>query len=492
LKHIGLRFAKTCICSLLLCLALSGIAYSQSNNKNALPDIGVVASEAITIDKEVIIGDALMRQLRGQSPVIQDPVLQQYIQDLGNRLVVHADNTNFPFTFFIINNNAINAFAFFGGHIGMHTGLIARADSESEIASVLAHEIAHVTQRHIARRIQAQQRTAPLAVASLIGGLLLAIADPQAGIAAIQASSAAQAQIGINYTRSNEQEADRVGLALLSRAGFDPQGANSFFQKLAAENRLVSKPPERLLTHPLTENRIADVRSRLASLPSRNLPPSLPFLLAKTRIKARYSFEAKYSEEVYESATNKQAGAFDNVIDEADRYGYALALLRNGKPERALPLIQTLVKLRPENMFYLDAATDIYLALNKTDEAIELLQAQLKHSPRNTVIVLNLANSFLHSKANDKAIELLRDYLLTDKNNFLANQLLSDAYRANNDTGLMHQTKAEVYALVGGYQRAVDELQFAYNHSQDDHLTKQRIRARIQQFRNEIKKLQAL
>ena len=130
------------------------------------------------------------------------------------------------------NNNAINAFAFFGGHVGMHTGLIARADSESEIASVLAHEIAHVTQRHIARRIQAQSRTSPLAIASLIGGILLAIADPQAGIAAIQASSAAQAQFGINYTRSNEQEADRVGISLLSRAGFDLEVQILSFQNL--------------------------------------------------------------------------------------------------------------------------------------------------------------------------------------------------------------------------------------------------------------------
>ncbi|MBO1255564.1 M48 family metallopeptidase [Alteromonas sp. 5E99-2] len=461
---------------------------SQTSDKNALPDIGVVASDAITLDKEVIIGDALMRQLRGQSPIVQDPVLQQYIQDLGNRLVLHANNTNFPFEFFIINNNAINAFAFFGGHVGMHTGLIARADSESEIASVLAHEIAHVTQRHIARRIQAQSRTSPLAIASLIGGILLAIADPQAGIAAIQASSAAQAQFGINYTRSNEQEADRVGISLLSRAGFDPRGADSFFSKLAAASRLVSKPPERLLTHPLTENRIADARARLVSLPKRNLPPSLSFHLAKTRILARYSFNEDYSLDYFENAYTKGSG----IYNEAARYGYAMALLRNDKAKQAQPIIAALLKRRPNNHFYLDTMTDVLLAQEKSQDAIKLLNSKYRQSSSNVVIALNLANAYLNAGNNKQAIQVLRDYLLLDKDNYLAYQLLADAYQENGNKGLMHQSNAEFFALIGGYERAIDELQFAYNFSKNDHLTKQKIRARIQQLRNKVKSLQSL
>lgn len=482
------RFFTVCIASIAVTGLFSTVAYSQTKDKNATPEIGVVAADVVSLDKEMLIGEAMMRQLRAQAPLVFDPVLQQYIQDLGNRLVVHANNANFPFEFFIINNNAINAFAFFGGHVGMHTGLIARADSESEIASVLAHEVAHVTQRHIARSIQARQRSSPLAIASLIGGLLIALADPQAGVAAIQASSAASAQLAINYTRSNEQEADRIGISLLSRAGFDPRGADSFFSKLAAETRLVSKPPERLLTHPLTENRISDVRTRLNSLPARNLPPSLAFHLAKARILARYTYEQTYSLEYFKNAVGKRYG----VIEEAAQYGYALALYRNEEYEKALSIIQPLLNKRPNNPFYLDSHTDIQIALENFAVAAQTLYPHYEKAPGNPVLALNLANTFVEGRKGDKAVEILRDYLLIDKDNYLAHQLLSEAYLTTNEKGLMHQSKAEAYALVGGYQRAIDELQFAYNYSKDDHLSKQRVRARIQQFRDEIKRLQTL
>ena len=221
------------------------------NNRNQLPEIGVVASDVLTIDKEKIVGDAIMRQLRGQAPLVLDPVLQEYIQNMGNRLVTQADNAKFPFTFFMINNPVINAFAFYGGHIGIHTGLLAKASTESELASVFAHEIAHVTQRHLARRAQSQQRSAPLQIASLIGGILLAMADPEAGMAAIQAGQAGAAQSSINFTRNNEQEADNIGINILYKAGFDPQGAPGFFGKLAAQNRGNSSQLAFLQTHPL-------------------------------------------------------------------------------------------------------------------------------------------------------------------------------------------------------------------------------------------------
>lgn len=466
----------------------SHAAFSQNNNRNQLPEIGVVASDAITLDKEQIIGDALMRQLRGSAPVIGDPLLQEYIQDLGNRLVVNADSVNFPFTFFVLDNNAINAFAFFGGHIGMHTGLIARADNESEVASVLAHEIAHVTQRHIARRMQAQQRAAPLTLVSMLGGVLLAMADPNAGMAAITASQAAAAQLQINYTRSNEQEADRIGISMLARSGFDPRGAESFFGKLAEASRNVSRPPQRLVTHPFSEARIADARARLESLPKVNVSPSLAFHLAKARILARHSFDEDYALDYYKNARRNPPAVFPEAIE----YGYALALLRHGKADEAMLVLQPLLKKRPANHFYLDTATDIEIERQKPLEAIKHLQPHFNLTPRNSVLALNLANAHIKAKQHDTAIDILRDFLLVEKDHLLAHQLLSEAYLGANNRGLMHQTKAEVLALVGGYRQAVDELQFAYTYSNDNHLQKQRIRARIKQFRNQEERLKAL
>ena len=475
--------------SFVFTLSLTAVAQDANyNNKNALPEIGVVASDAISLDKEIIVGDAVMRQMRGQSPIISDPVLDEYLQDIGNRLVVHADNAKFPFEFFWVNNDAINAFAFFGGHIGVHTGLMRRAENESELASVLAHEISHVTQRHIARRMQAQKRSSPLALASLIGGVLIAMANPEAGIAAMQAGSAASAQLQIDYTRTNEQEADRIGIAMLARAGYDPTAAASFFSTMAEEYRMVSKPPARLLTHPLTETRIADARSRARDYPRRYLPVNKQFELAKARIKARYSFKADYAMEYFEAAVDQDV----QRSEEASLYGLALAYMRKEKIEKAKKVMDKLVAGDSDNLFYLDAMTDIYISMGQPLKAVEMLEPHVKHNPRNQVLALNQANAYISAQEYDNAISLLKDFLLVRKDYQIAHQLMSEAYQKSNQFSQMHQSKAEVYALYGAYNRAVDELQYAYNFAGENHLAKQRIRARIKQFRDQEERLERL
>lgn len=485
-KHFS---ASLVALSFVLTLSLTAVAQDANyNNKNTLPEIGVVASDAISLDKEMIVGDAVMRQMRGQSPIISDPVLDEYLQDIGNRLVVHADNAKFPFEFFWVNNDAINAFAFFGGHIGVHTGLMRRAENESELASVLAHEISHVTQRHIARRMQAQKRSSPLALASLIGGVLIAMANPEAGIAAMQAGSAASAQLQIDYTRTNEQEADRIGIAMLARAGYDPTAAASFFSTMAEEYRMVSKPPARLLTHPLTETRIADARSRAADYPRRYLPINKQFELAKARIKARYSFKADYAVEYFEAAVDQDV----QRSKEASLYGLALAYMRNEKIDKAKKVMDKLIAGDSDNLFYLDAMTDIHISMGQPLKAVEMLKPHVKHNPRNQVLALNQANAYISAQKYDNAISLLKDFLLVRKDYQIAHQLMSEAYQKSKQFSQMHQSKAEVYALYGAYNRAVDELQYAYNFAGDNHLAKQRIRARIKQFRDQEERLERL
>ncbi|NMH61092.1 M48 family metalloprotease [Alteromonas ponticola] len=474
---------------LTLGLALAAVAQEGTfSNKNALPEIGVVASDALPLDKEIIIGDAVMRQMRAQSPIVADPLLDEYLQDLGNRLVAQAENVKFPFKFFWVNNNALNAFAFFGGHIGVHTGLIFKAQSESELASVLAHEVAHVTQRHLARRIQSQQRSTPIAIASLIGGILVAMADPQAGMAVMQTGQAASAQMQIDYTRSNEQEADRIGIAMLSRANFDPEGAASFFSTLAEEYRLVSRPPARLLSHPLTETRIADARTRASSYPKVHVAESLSFHLARARVMARYVFEPNYALDYFKAAVDKKAFK----IDQAAHYGLALAYLRAEKYKEAEQVLAPLLKQHPENLFYLDVATDISLAQKQYEEAIDRLAPHLARAPRNQVLALNQANAMIEAGQHQKAIAILKDFLLVNSQYQLPYQLLTEAYRNSRQMKDMHQSKAETFALYGAYSRAVDELQHAYNFAEENHLEKQKIRARIKQLREEEERLKRL
>lgn len=459
-----------------------------NKQKNALPEIGVVASNAVSIDKEQVIGDALMRQLRSQAPIVNDPLLEEYIQDLGNRLVIQAENVKFPFKFFLINNPEINAFAFFGGHIGVHTGLIDAADTESELASVLAHEVAHVTQRHIARRIEAQKRSSPLQIASLLGGILLAVANPEAGIAAISAGNAASRQFSINYTRQNEKEADRTGMRILYQAGFDPNGSASFFGKLAEKNRFKSKPFAFLLTHPLPESRIADARSRAMSYRPTRLRPKLEFHLVKARIKARYTDNNKRNIEQFRHQLNKQ----EYVFREAVEYGLALSLFEAEKVAEADDIINNLLKHSPNNLFYLDLATDTALAQKKYDLAIQRLQARAEQLPRNRVISLNLANAAIQQGSYDKATRILKDYLLVNPEHLLSYQLLADAYTQSKQKLEMHQTKAEIFALISAYPLAIDELHTAYNFTDGRKLEKQRIRARIDQLREAEQKLKKL
>jgi predicted Zn-dependent protease len=476
------------VVSALSIFLLGTVSVSALNKKNDLPEIGVVASSAISLDKEVLIGDALMRQLRGQAPIINDPLLDEYIQDLGNRLVAQADNVKFPYTFFILNSPDINAFAFFGGHIGIHTGLIFNARNESELASVLSHEVSHVTQRHIARSIEAQQKSSPLQIASLLGSILIAAVNPEAGMAALSVSNAASAQSSINYTRQNEKEADRVGINILANAGFDPNGASSFFSILAEKNRLKSTPLAFLLTHPLPESRIADARTRAASFRPRNIPESISFHLAKTRILARYYANPKRNIEYFSDILQKQT----YVFKQAAQYGLALSYLANEEFELALDLIDKLLEEDPDSLYYLDTYTDIAIEMNQHQKAIDKLSAQIIHAPFNRVLTLNLANVLIKSRNFDMATTLLKDYLLVNPDNMLAYDLLSEAYRSNEQKLEMHQVKAEVYALAAAYPRAIDELHTAYNYADERNIEKQRIRARIEQFRTAQERLQSL
>lgn len=462
----------------------------SSTAKNKLPEIGVVASDAISIDKEKEIGDILMKQLLSQSGVIMDPVLDEYLNDVGNRLVAQADNVKFPFKFFWINDRQINAFAFFGGHVGMHTGLMFHTENESELASVLAHEISHVTQRHIARRIAAQNKASPLQLASLFGSVLLAMADPEAGMAALTATQAASQQFAINYTRSNEQEADRVGFQMLDKAGFDTAGAASFFGKLVEKYRVQSKPPQFLLTHPLPESRVADARSRQEMYQRKNLPPNLSYHLAKARIQGRYLFNAKYNIEYYNASLEKNA----YTVREAAEYGLAIAYYRNEDYQEADDVLSPLLETDPENLFYLDLATDIAIAKKQTKTARQALEVMAEKQPRNRIISLNLANAALNEGRSQQAIDVLTDYLLIDPDDALSYQLLSEAHSDQNNFLAMHQAKAEWLALLAAYPNAIDELQTAYNYAKNNNnnIEKQRIRARIEQIRDDQKRLKSL
>ena len=469
--------------ALLLAFGSTG-AHAQQTR---LPEIGTAGGSVMSIEREQAVGDMYMRQIRASAPIVGDPVLEAYLHDVGTRLVRNANDVRFPFKFFWVNQDQINAFAFFGGHIGINTGLLAETRNESELASVIAHEIAHVSQRHIVRNMEAMERSSSLSIVSLLGAILVGIANPEAGIAAAQASVAGMQQRSINYTRLFEQEADRIGLSILVNTGFDPMGAPDFFGRLAEKYRYVSKPPEMLLTHPLSESRIADTRLRAEQLRQNvNLNrDESAFWLAKYRVQVRHL--RNYNAE----AARRDMTSNNPAIANAARYGLAIALLDSDQADAAERTLAPLYQREPLNTFYLDVQTDILLAQKRYDEVLSMLEFAYKRMPNEQTVTLNYANAAVKAGQPKLAIQLLRDYLVRNKDSTLAYSLMIEAQRGLGNTSGMHEANAELMALYGQFDRAIDHLHNAHTHN-DNRLEQRRIQARIEQLMAKKREVEAM
>ncbi len=223
-------------------MTIGQVAPAFADSADTLPDMGTSAGSTLSIGQEMQMGDYYVRQLRGSAPLINDPLLTQYINSLGMRLVSHANSVKTPFHFFLINNDEINAFAFFGGNVVLHSALFRYSDNESQLASVMAHEISPRHPTSLARAMEDQQRSAPLTGSALLGSILLAMASPQAGMAALTGTLAGTRAWGmISFTQQNEQEADRIGIQVLQRSGFDPQAMPTFLEKLLSIRRVTPR-----------------------------------------------------------------------------------------------------------------------------------------------------------------------------------------------------------------------------------------------------------
>ncbi|MBL1378689.1 M48 family metalloprotease [Zobellella iuensis] len=471
-----------------LALALSLFTAPPLLAANTLPDIGTAGVSAMSIEREARFGQAFIRFARANQPVIDDPVLNEYLTDLGLKLLSQADSVRFPFSFLLIRDDSINASAFLGGVVQIHSGLFLAADNESELASVMAHEITHVTQRHIARYLESQSRSTPLTIAGLVGSVALAMVNPQAGMAALQTTMGLKIQSAINYTRDNEFEADRIGLRLLHNAGFDPNAMATFFQKLAEKYQFASTPPQMLLTHPLPASRIAEARSRAAEYPAKSYPPSLEFQLAKARIMAR--FQQGNTSELHRFF-EREAGRAADWQPDAARYGQALSLLQIHEYGQARLLLDELAGRHGNNIFVLDALTDLDNAEKRHDAAIARLRQARQRLPDNAVVMINLADSLLQAGRNQEAAELLDSYLRRHPENPLAWELIAQAYRPLSDESAFRQAQAEVAALKGRYEVAVDQMEIAANLATDA-MQRARLGARLEQLRQQQKDWDAL
>lgn len=470
-----LKRTRSLVC-LCLAAALSTPTPVYANSPD-LPDIGTAAGGTLTIDQELIYGDAYMRMLRASKPIVNDPVINEYIDSLGHRLVANANDVKTPFHFFMIRDRNINAFAFFGGYVALHSGLFLHARTESELASVVAHEIAHVTQRHLARSMEEQARRSPATMAALAGALLLAIASPEAGMAAVTAATAGNMQSQINYTRSNEKEADRFGIATLAKAGFDAQAMPRFFGRLADEYRYASKPPPMLLTHPLPEDRITDSRAR--AYPPMRVMPSIDYHLTRARIVARYAGIDGQAAMSWFDRTQKKASP--DIVPSFD-YGRALVHLDNKRLSEAEPLLKKLLQQDPGNPFYLDAMTDLYIAQKQPQKAVDMLSSALKRNPQNKVLTINYANALLEAKKDQEAVRILQRYTHDNPEDTNGWHLLSQGSHALGKSDEELAARAEILALRANWNKAIQYYSEASKIAKLGSLQQARYDARIDQL----------
>ena len=473
-----LKKAIALIISTSLLLQNTSIVYA---NNIKLPDMGTAAAATLSIGQEKEMGDYYMRLLRGSAPIINDPVLNQYINDLGKKLVSKSESVQTPFHFYIMKSNVLNAFAFFGGNVVVHSRLILDTDNESQLASVMAHEIGHVTQRHLARAMEAQNNNSPYVWGATLGSLLLTLANPEVGIAGITTTMAGSTQSMINFTQSNEQEADRVGLRTLAKAGFDPYASSEFLQKLADQSRFSSKPPEILMTHPLPNSRLSDIRNRSLQYSKKNIIPSLNYYLAKARIAIRMSNQtnARLLIEDYRKLNNEQSKI-------AVIYANALVDYNNNNYPKAKQQLQPLLDNDPNNIWYIDLMTDIDLALNNSSAAISRLQSALKRSPDSSALQLNLANAYVKARNYQQAVSLLHRYTFDHNDDTNGWDLLITAYGGLKSRAQEMSARAESIALEGNFTDAIRLLTNAKTQAKGNQTLIAKIDARI----NKLKQLQ--
>ncbi|MCE0825514.1 MULTISPECIES: beta-barrel assembly-enhancing protease [Buttiauxella] len=472
------QLKKSLVATLMAALLAGPVTPAFADVTDQLPDMGTSASSTLSIGQELQMGDYYVRQLRGSAPLINDPLLVQYINKLGMRLVSNANSVKTPFHFFLINNDEINAFAFFGGNVVLHSALFRYADNESQLASVMAHEISHVTQRHLARAMEDQKKNAPLTWVGALGSILLAMASPQAGMAALSGTLAGTQQGMISFTQQNEQEADRIGIQVLQHAGFDPQAMPTFLEKLLDQSRYSSRPPEILLTHPLPESRLSDARNRANQMRPVVVQSSEDFYMAKARTLGMYnSGRNQLTNDLLDSWSK------GNIREQhAATYGRALQAMGAEKWDEARKLLQPLLSAQPANEWYLDLSTDIDLGQKKTADAIN----RLKNAPglkQNPVLQLNLANAYVQAGQPNQAAEILNRYTFAHPDDSNGWDLLAQTQAALGNRDQELAARAEVMALVGKLDQAITLLSGASAQVKLGSLQQARYDARIDQFR---------
>ena len=444
-----------------------------------LPDLGDVAGETLTRAEEERLSEEFLRQIRGRLRLVDDPEVVDYIDTLGQR-IARADPER-RYRFLVMDTPAVNAFAGPGGIIAVNAGLVVITESESELAAVLAHEIAHVSLRHLAQLLERGELASLTTLASVFAGIFLATRNPSAGQAVLLASTAGAQHSALRYSREKEMEADRTGMALLHQAGFDPRAVPAFFRRFQEWQRFTSRPPEFLSTHPVTLSRIADAQARADRYEPRAYRESADYPLVRAKLRARLADKPATAVAHFEALV--RAGGTNTA--EAARYGFAVALMDANRHGEASIVLEELRREFPDRAAHRTAAAEAYLALGKEARALDLLAASVDRFPDHRALVYDYGRALVRASRAEEATVLLRRFQRKHDTDATIHRLLGLAHQRAGRPAASHMALAEFHYRKGDLTSAIRQLDIALEDPAIDDYRAARAEARRQQFRDE-------
>lgn len=476
-----MRFFRPALLVLACVLTQPALAFN-------LPSLGDSSSSIISPEQEHQLGRAWLSILRGQVRQLEDPLLKDYIESSVYRIAESSQLTDRRLEFIVLASPELNAFAAPGGIIGVNGGLLLHAQTEAEYASVMAHELAHLSQRHFARGLEAQKRMqVPFMAAMLAGVIAAAAGGGDIGMAAILSTQAAAIQEQRRFSRQNEQEADRIGLLNLHKAGFDPRAMPTLFERLMRQYRFDSMPPEFLLTHPVSESRIADTRNRAEQyINGEGILDSLYYQLIRARLQLTFEGTSGLALKRFRNQLEQ-----DPKLDPA-RYGLVLALTRSSQLDEAQTHLDQLLTKKPDSIIYNLAAVDLEISRSQFKQANARVDKLLQRHPTNFPLLSAKYEVQLKQKDISGAEKTINQLLKQRPNDPDIWFEVAEIRGLANDIIGLHEARAEFFSRVGDYTQAIEQLDYARRRASNNFPRAARIDARQQVLINEeqaIKKM---
>jgi len=480
-KHGLLK--QTLIAVLVAAISLSSIAQTGRVN---LPELGNSADDVLSDAEERQYAANLVRQMRAYELLVEDPLINEFFSDMGFNLVSRSDQPEAAFTFVVLDQSVVNAFAAPGGVVALHSGLILLAETQDEVAGVLAHEIAHITQLHMYRAFEKAKTMNILALLAMMGLVLASGGNGQVITGAVMGAQAAVQQAQINFTRQNEIEADRVGIRTLAASGYDPQGIADFFAKMARSSRANGEgPPEFLRTHPVSVNRIAEAEDRIQNLPPVEAAEGRQFYIVQARLRALLEKDPNKSIKHFETELEKeQTDAKQNGL----RYGLAIALQKNTEYNKAEAILSDLLEKEPSRLAFQLQMANLNLKRGRQEQAVTTLAALYDNFPGNKAIALEYGEALLSENdpgQAETASVVLRQQLVSQKDDPALYALYARAANLAGDEIRATEAIAESYYQRGGIEEALSQLESLARRSDLDYYQRARVGARLIELRIE-------